>query len=255
VQLYHGDSDKAVTASPLNAMFDRIFVAGQAAIDRFAAHGVAIPPEKFRVVGRPQVEGLTVTEPPEPQPVITTVLYAPTWVGAHADSNYCSLSIAETIIGQLRARGLTVIFRPHPYSRRDPTSAATLHRLATRGLAVATDASLYDCMNHAHAMICDVSSVASDFLYTGKPFAITDMRGEGDRFTESFPVARAGYVIRHDAGNLGPVLDDLLDPRRDPLAATRQQVRSHYLGDFPPDRYAEAFLTAARDCLALESAA
>jgi hypothetical protein len=254
VQLYHGDSDKAVTASPLNAMYDRIFVAGQAAIDRFAAHGVSIPPEKFRIVGRPQVGGLAVTESPAPQPV-TTVLYAPTWVGAHADSNYCSLPIAETIIEQLRGRGLTVIFRPHPYSRRDPASAATLHRLATRGLAVATDASLYQCMNRAHAMICDVSSVASDFLYTGKPFAITDLRGEGDRFTERFPVARAAYVIHGDAGNLGPVLDDLLDPDRDPLAATRHEVRSHYLGDFPPDRYTEAFLTAARDCLTPGSSA
>jgi hypothetical protein len=251
VQLYHGDSDKAVTASPLNAMYDRIFVAGQAAVDRFAAHGVSIPPEKFRIVGRPQVAGLKVAEP-EP---VTTVLYAPTWVGAHADSNHCSLPIAERIIEQLRDRGLTVIFRPHPYSRRDPASAATLHRLAARGLAEPTGASLYECMNRAHAMICDVSSVASDFLYTGKPFAITDMRDEGDRFTASFPVARAAYVIRRDAGNLGAVLDDLRDPDRDPLAATRREVRGHYLGDFPPDRYAEAFLTAARDCLTLESAA
>jgi hypothetical protein len=262
VQLYHGDSDKAVTASPLNAVYDRVFLAGQAAIDRFAAYGVDIPTEKIRLVGRPQVEQLQVAEQPVGEVDAPVVLYAPTWVGAHADSNYCSLPIAEQILSGLLARGATVVLRPHPYSRRHRESAATLRRLERLlasdgertgrvhlyGAAAETERSLFDCMNLADAMICDVSSVASEFLYTGKPFAITDMAGDGDRFTERFPVARAAYVLRRDAGDLPDVLDKLL--KSDPLAEGRRRLRAYYLGDAAPHRYAETFLDEARKIVA-----
>ena len=40
VQLNHGDSDKATSYNPVFRMFDRNFVAGQAAVDRFGAHGI-----------------------------------------------------------------------------------------------------------------------------------------------------------------------------------------------------------------------
>jgi len=262
VQLYHGDSDKAVTASPINQLYDQVFVAGQAAIDRFAAHGVSIPADRFRIVGRPQVAALAVADRPVREARPPVVLYAPTWSGAHADSDYCSLPIAEPIMEALLARGAVVIFRPHPYAARDRAGADHV-RWVERRLAAdrassgrehrfgpeATERmSLFDCMNRSDAMICDVSSVASDYLFTGKPFAITDMRGEGEAFTDHFPVARAAYVVRADAGNLPAVLDDLLEA--DPLRSRRQQLRTYYLGDIPAERYPEAFLAEARRCLA-----
>lgn len=262
IQLYHGDSDKAVTASPVNQLYDRLFVAGQAAVDRFAAHGVRIDPERFRIVGRPQVAQLAVAETHVSEVRDPVVLYAPTWVGAHADVNYCSLPVAERIVTGLLARGATVILRPHPYSERHRESAAILRRLEQLlardqqqtgrphrfGRAATVERDLFACMNESHAMICDVSSVASEYLYTGKPFAITDMTGQGADFPTAFPVARAAYVVNADAGNLSEVLDDLL--ARDPLRGTRHQLRTYYLGDFPPERYRQAFFDQARACLA-----
>lgn len=263
VQLYHGDSDKAVTASPLNQLYDRVFVAGQAAIDRFAAYGVEIPPHRFRIVGRPQVAGLAVADRPIHQVEAPVVLYAPTWVGAHQDSNYCSLPIAERIVRRLLERGCTVIVRPHPYSHRHRESAAVLNRIgqllaADRaatgrahrwGPAATTELSLFECMDRSDAMICDVSSVASEYLFTGKPFAITDMTGAGERFVTTFPVARAAYVLPGDSGpdQLDALLTELL--QRDPLAARRAELRTYYLGEIPRERYAEEFLVAARECL------
>lgn len=263
VQLYHGDSDKAVTASPLNQLFDQIFVAGQAAIDRFAAYGVEIPPHRFRIVGRPQVAGLALADRPIREVTAPVVLYAPTWVGAHTDSNYCSLPIAERIVAALLARGATVIMRPHPYSERDRASAAALRRVETMlatdqaatgrdhlwGPAACERLSLFACMDRSDAMVCDVSSVASEYLYTGKPFAITDMTGAGERFVETFPVARAAYVLPGDSGaaQLNDLLTELLE--RDRLAARRAELRTYYLGEIPSERYAERFLTAARQCL------
>jgi CDP-glycerol glycerophosphotransferase (TagB/SpsB family) len=105
--------------------------------------------------------------------------------------------------------------------------------------------SLFECVNRSDAMISDVSGVASDFLYSTKPFALTNMvgRAPGD-FERSFPLAKAAYVIDRSASNLDPVLDDLLHD--DPLASRRRQLRTYYLGDFPADTYADAFVDAAR---------
>ncbi|MEU6074143.1 CDP-glycerol glycerophosphotransferase family protein [Micromonospora sp. NPDC047074] len=257
VQLHHGDSDKAPSANPVSAIFDRIFVAGQAAIERYARAGVDIPAEKFVVVGRPQVEAIEVRQQPASRPA-PTVLYTPTWTGHHADANYCSLPVAETLLRGLLARGATVILRAHPYTSQNPASARQLGRLtellaADRarsgrqhvfGAAASRELTLTECVNRSDALVSDVSGVISDYLYSGKPYAVTDMGGEGDRFTERFPLAGSGYVLRRDMSNVDEVLAALLDT--DPLASARWVTRTRYLGDFPAESYAEAFLEAAR---------
>jgi hypothetical protein len=261
VQLYHGYSDKPVSVNPIAASFDRIYVPGQAIVDQFGTSGVDIPKERFRIVGRPQAETLTVSTEHIGQIADKVVLYAPTWAGEYADSNHCSLPIAGRIVGQLLERGATVIVRPHPYTRRDPDSMRLLRtvwqmlerdRAATgrghRWGATVAGMSLTDCMNLADALVCDVSSVGSQFLYSGKPFAITDMVTEDASFARSLPLGRAAYVIRRDAGNLGEVLDDLLVD--DPQGPVRLELRGYFLGDFPPERYADGFLTEARRCIA-----
>ncbi|MEW1589935.1 CDP-glycerol glycerophosphotransferase family protein [Micromonospora vinacea] len=257
IQLHHGDSDKAPSANPVSGIFDRIFVAGQAAIDRYARAGVQIPAEKFVVVGRPQVESIEVRPEPTRGLAHPTVLYTPTWTGHHADADYCSLPVAEGLLRRLVERGATVILRAHPYTAQNPASARQLGRLtellvadrARTGRqhvvgAAARELSLTECVNSADALVSDVSGVISDFLYSGKPYAVTDMGDEGDRFVERFPLAGSGYVLRRDMSNVDEVLTALLDT--DPLAEARWATRRRYLGDFPAESYAEAFLTAAR---------
>ncbi|GAA4566960.1 hypothetical protein GCM10023176_18150 [Micromonospora coerulea] len=258
VQLHHGDSDKAPSANPVSAIFDRIFVAGPAAIDRYARAGVEIPAEKFVLVGRPQVEAIEVRRQPTPGLANPTVLYTPTWTGHHADANYCSLPVAETVLRRLLDRGATVILRAHPYTAQNPVSARQLARLtellaADRaktgrahlwGAAASRELTLTECVNRSDALVSDVSGVISDYLYSGKPYAVTDMGVDGEHFAERFPLARSGYVLRRDMSNVDEVLTELLET--DPKAAQRWATRSRYLGDFPAESYAEAFLDAAR---------
>ncbi|MGW9197234.1 CDP-glycerol glycerophosphotransferase family protein [Micromonospora chersina] len=258
VQLHHGDSDKAPSANPVSAIFDKIFVAGPAAIERYARAGVEIPAEKFVVVGRPQVEAIEVRRESTTAPAHPTVLYTPTWTGHHADANYCSLPVAETVIRRLLDRGATVILRAHPYTAQNPASARQLARLtellaADRaktgrahlwGAAAGRDLTLTECVNRADALVSDVSGVISDWLYSGKPYAVTDMGVDGEHFVERFPLAGSGYVLRRDMSNVDEVLTELLDT--DPKAADRWATRVRYLGDFPAESYAEVFLDAAR---------
>lgn len=258
IQLHHGDSDKAPSANPVSAIFDQIFVAGQAAIDRYARNGVVIPREKFAIVGRPQVESITVSREPIRDRAEKVVLYTPTWTGHNADVDYCSLPIGEILVRRLLDRGVTVILRAHPYTAQNPASARQLARIEqvlaedragtgrqhVFGADAAKKMTLVDCVNRSHGLVSDVSAVISDYLYSGKPYAVTDRVGEGDRFVAGFPLAGSGYVLRSDMSNLDDVLDRLLET--DPLAETRWRTRTRYLGDFPAERYADGFLDEAR---------
>ncbi|RNE59111.1 glycosyl transferase [Cryobacterium tepidiphilum] len=261
VQLNHGDSDKAPSYNPVFRMFDKDFVAGQAAIDRFAAHGVDAPPQLFEIVGRPQVADVEVAASAGKVQAVKTVLYAPTWAGFHIDSAYSSLPIGVAIVEALIARGCDVVYRPHPYTGRtkgleaesarikellakDAEASGRNHVLGERAEQAM---SLVDCFNASDALISDVSSVVPDFLYSEKPFAVCAMLGSLDAFVEGFPIARGGYTIAADGSNLDAVLDDLLGD--DPLRPARHSLKTYFLGDIPPERYVDVFLDAARRML------
>src|SRR5215218_10001799 len=258
VFLGHGDSDKPTSYNPTHAMFDVIFAAGPAATRRYAAHGVPIPPEKFTIVGRPQVEDVARAQRSIADISQPVVLYAPTWRGHVQETLLHSLPVGDRIVSTLLKRGATVIFRPHAFSRQFPEDLAAIgriHRLLAAdaratghahqwGAAAETNQSILDCMNHSDAMICDVSSVVSDYLFSGKPFAMVAVPSEPARFVEDYPVAKAAYVIRGDLSNLDSALDDMLGD--DPLAAQRAATRVDYLGDFPAESYASAFVEAVR---------
>ena len=259
IQLLHGDSDKVSSYNPFTGIYDRIFVAGRAGIDRYGANGVTIPAQKFDIVGRPQIEGITVSASHVRDIPAKVVLYATTWAGSYASPNYCSLPIGEKIVRGLLDAGATVILRPHPYARRNGETAAQLARLeqilasdSARtgrrhlfGEIASETMSLFDCVNAADALVSDISGVASDWLYSAKPFALTNVRG-ADRtaFEAEFPLARAAYVVDQDASNLDEILAELLTT--DSLADARLDYRTYYLGDFPAETYADEFVQTAR---------
>lgn len=258
VQLLHGDSDKPSSFNPVTAMFDKVFVAGQAGIERYWNHGIPIPREKFEIVGRPQVADIALAgERQEGCPF--TVLYGPTWTGFNADNNFGSLAAGRAIVGGLVSRGWTVIFRPHPFSRRDAASrahiaaiedvlradAASSGRAHVFGEEASAAMTLVDCFNASDALVSDVSSVPADYLYSEKPFVIVQVDdGPVDAFLEEFALGRAAYVARAvDPATIEAALDGLA---HDTMADVRREMRTFYLGDIPRETYAEAFPAAVR---------
>ncbi|MET8907730.1 CDP-glycerol glycerophosphotransferase family protein [Micromonospora sp. NPDC004551] len=260
IQLNHGDSDKVPSHNPVFRIYDKNFVAGQAAIDRFAANGVSMPAEMFTIVGRPQVENVAIATAPISSIAHPRVLYAPTWAGFYADSNYSSLLAGYDIVKALIARGCSVVFRPHPYTKRSAELARESERIRALladdrrtngrphvfGAEAEVTMTVADCFNASDAMVSDVSSVVADYLYSEKPFVMVAVSTSAAQFPEAFPLARAAYVIDAHGGRvqgLDAALDDLLGG--DPLAGTRRDLKRYYLGDIPADRYAQRFLDEA----------
>jgi hypothetical protein len=257
VWLNHGDSDKAANFSARHATYDKVLVSGQQGVERYAAHGVTIPPDRLLVVGRPQIEKIAVRDEPLPPGVPRTVLYAPTWRGGRPATDYSSLPLGERIVTALLERGTTVIFRPHPLSYADPVDVGLIRRIQQRldadrrrtgrehvwGERAERDWEVADCLNAADGLVTDVSSVASDNLASGKPFAMVAMRSSGEAFLAEFPMARVAYVIEKDLSTLDAALDGLHGG--DPLAEQRRAYRRHCLGDQLGSHAADEFLRVA----------
>lgn len=245
IQLNHGDSDKIASISPVFRMFDKNFVAGQAAIDRFAKYGVRTPDNWFVKVGRPQLEDVSIVDGHRQQEG-ATVLYSPTWSGFFADSDYCSLPGGPAMVQELLRRGCTIVFRPHPYARRHAANTAAIEEITQLlqadaaasgrrhvfGEQAETQWSVVDCFNASDVMISDVSSLVSDYLYSGKPLAMCAVSSHGDEFRNEFPLADATYVLDvfgSEVRNLSAVLDDMLGA--DSMLETRHELRNYYLAD------------------------
>jgi hypothetical protein len=258
VWLNHGDSDKAANYSSQHATYDKIFVSGQQGVERYAAHGVRIQPEQFAIVGRPQIEKIEVRDHPLPPEAPRTVLYAPTWHGGQPATNYSSLPLGNQIVEGLLKTGSTVIFRPHPHSYRDPGQVAFVRQIQATleadqkstgrshvwGDQAERGWDIPDCFNHSDALITDVSSVASDFLASGKPMAMVAIRQPTVvLFRRDVPMARVAYVIKPDLGNLDTALVKLLGA--DPLAEKRRAYRTACLGEALGSHAPDQFLATA----------
>jgi hypothetical protein len=248
IQLLHGDSDKPASYNPVTSIYDHIFVAGPAAIQRYADHGVVISEAKFEVVGRPQTADI---EPARVQPG-NVVLYAPTIPGHYADEDFCSLPKGDRIVRALLDAGATVILRSHPELAPSSPAGAALARLE-RTLradrmrtgrphvfgARAAAMSVIEAMNASDAMISDVSAMAVDYLASGKPFALTDVRGDAAQRVAISPITRAAYLIAPDASDCDKAVATLLagGSPEDEKRQLRHAVRDYYLA---PDRFVEA---------------
>ncbi|MGW7297191.1 hypothetical protein [Streptomyces sp. NPDC054829] len=111
---------------------------------------------------------------------------------------------------------------------------------------------LYDCFNVSDAMVSDISSVVSDFIASGKPYAVTDSAGLGEEeFKRQNTAVRAAVILSNSAAELGGLLDAVRDPSADPLAEDRVELKRYLLGpDEPPS--IEQFNTAVAN-LALKA--
>ncbi|MFE2427132.1 hypothetical protein ACFXJ5_10310 [Streptomyces sp. NPDC059373] len=109
---------------------------------------------------------------------------------------------------------------------------------------------LYDCFNVSDAMVSDISSVVSDFIATGKPYAITDSAGLGEtEFKRQNTAARAALILDNKAKRIGELVTAVTDPAEDPLTLARKDLKEYLLGPDEPTSLVR-FNTAVQDLAA-----
>ncbi|MFF5478312.1 hypothetical protein ACFY5C_13385 [Streptomyces sp. NPDC012935] len=124
-------------------------------------------------------------------------------------------------VARLRAEWNTAYWRSFPGHE---------HRVIT-----GAEPRLYDCFNVSDAMVSDISSVVSDFIASGKPYAVTDSAELGvEEFKRANTAVRAATILSNSAAELGELLDAVRDPAADALAADRGELKRYLLGPDEP---------------------
>ncbi|MFK0186622.1 hypothetical protein ACIQV1_20685 [Streptomyces rubiginosohelvolus] len=105
---------------------------------------------------------------------------------------------------------------------------------------------LYDCFNESDAMVSDISSVVSDFIASGKPYAVTDSAALGaEEFKRQNTAVRAAVILSNGAEELDALLAAVADPAADALADARRELKTYLLGPDEPTSM-EQFNAAVR---------
>ena len=265
VHINHGESDKQSMASNNAKAYDRVFVAGEAAVQRHLAALMEFDDSRLVRVGRPQLDlrPPSLLAPTERR----TVLYAPTWEGDADYNDYTSVSGlgVEIVRAILAVPDVRIAYKPHPKIVTSQTLAvqdahfgilaliaeaaleepAAGHESVTMGDILAV---IPDC----DAMVTDVSSVGLDWLYlrNEKPIFLTDPQGDAERLRQDVPVSRCADVITADSlAGLTDLVAARLDHDEHQLA--RVAMRHHYFDELRVGESTVRFLEAVSELVAL----
>ncbi len=265
VHINHGESDKQSMASNNAKAYDRVFVAGEAAVQRYVSGLLEFDASRLVRVGRPQLD-LRRTPLLVPSPR-RTVLYAPTWEGDAEYNDYTSVDVmGESIVRAILAlRDVRLVYKPHPQVAESRSPAvATAHREILRLIAEAARddraaghlpvlvGDILAVMPGCDAIVTDVSSVGLDWLYlhTDKPIVLTDRHRDLDRLRAQIPISRCADVIHPESvAGLTALLEDRL--ARDEHQLARMAMRHHYFDDLHVGDSTARFLGAVSELVAL----
>ncbi|MEP6817598.1 MAG: CDP-glycerol glycerophosphotransferase family protein [Marmoricola sp.] len=265
VHINHGESDKQSMASNNAKAYDRVFVAGEAAVQRHAAGLMEFDTNRLVRIGRPQLDlrPACLLAPSARR----TVLYAPTWEGDAEYNDYTSVDTVgpDIVRAILAVPDVRVVYKPHPkvVTSRTPTVreahrdmlalvAEAAQRDPHAGHVAITGGDILAIIPDCDAMVTDVSSVGLDWLYlrTDKPIFLTDRHRDAERLRQEIPVSRCADVIDDvSLADLTALIAARLEHDKHHLA--RVAMRRHYFDDLQVGDSTVRFLDAVSTLVAL----
>jgi hypothetical protein len=265
VHIGHGESDKQSMASNNAKAYDRVFVAGQAAVQRHQTGLLDFDSTRLVRIGRPPLDL-------QPLPLLApssrrTVLYAPTWEGDAEYNDYSSVDVSGPGIVRaiLALPDVRLVYKPHPKVTTSSSAAmrdghhAIMTMLAEAnsrepeaGHTAITVGDILAVMPQCDVIVTDVSSVGLDWLYlhTEKPIVLFDRHHDPEGLRRDVPVSRCADVV--DGSNLGDLTELLASRlRHDEHHLARIAMRRHYFDDLQIGDSTVFFLQAVSDLIAL----
>ena len=251
IHVNHGESDKISMVSNQAKAYDRVFVAGPAAKDRYLKAVAWIDKNKLITVGRPQLD---LGQTPLPaHPKLKTITYAPTWEGEDEANNYTSMDLygKKIIDAALSQSDCRTIYKPHPriLTSKDPEVVAAhkyiVSRLNKTPHQVLLEGDVIEVLLGTDLLLSDISSVTLDYLYLKPEGAIflSDRRTDFAALESESPVASAATIIdRESVDEFSARLKKTLE--KDDLAAKRAEVCRYYFGGIAAGESSKTYFAA-----------
>ena len=248
IHVNHGESDKISMVSNQSKAYDKVFVAGAAAKDRYLSAVAWVDEKKLIPIGRPQLD-LETTLLLE-RSSFKTITYAPTWEGEDEANNYTSMDCYGIAIidAALKQKNCRVIYKPHPriLDSKDPLINSA-HKYITQQLSrgeheIHLTGDVLSVLKDTDLLISDISSVTLDYLYLRPSGAIflTDRRSDRELLVADSPVVKAAYIIDSSTvAALAQSIEKVLE--RDELFENRQEVCRYYFGGIAAGESTAAF--------------
>jgi len=210
IHVNHGESDKICMVSNQAKAYDKVFVAGEAAVRRHRAALAWFDESHLVRVGRPQLD--LAIEPALPPSDRTTITYAPTWEGEDEANNYSSVDRygMRIIQAALSLPNVRVVYKPHPrVVDSDDENIRQGHQAIVKAMTAAAstdpsaghatlvDAEILGVIRNTDLLIADISSVTLDHLYLRPhaPIVLTDRRTNREALIAESPVAAAAHIV------------------------------------------------------------
>jgi hypothetical protein len=268
VHVNHGESDKICMVSNQVKAYDRVFVAGEAAVRRHRAALSEFNENVLVKVGRPQLDENPAASIPES--TRRTILYAPTWEGEDEENNYTSMEFMgpKIVEASLAQSDVRLIYKPHPRITDAENSAIRKHhneiiRLIKRanakdsgaGHEVRDAGDILAIFPRVDLLISDISSIALDFLYlrTEAPIILTDRRNNIEQLRIDSPLSVATSILTSEnIADATSVIGDVFST--DNFFKDRKVLRDFYFDNVRAGESAPRFFKALHQVIAEHSA-
>ena len=260
VHVNHGESDKLSMVSNQAKAYDKVFVAGEAAVERHRRALIDFDESQLVRVGRPQLD---IERPLELEPSSArTIMYAPTWEGENDANNYTSVDLfgPQIVEAVLRIPDSRLIYKPHPRveTSKDPEMVEANARILelieaanspivdeTLQHQVLMQGDILGMFDTVDLLITDISSVGLDFLYLhpNTPLVLTDRRNDSETLNAEAPISRATPLINESTiDRVESLISEMLN--HDSSVEVRHELRRHYFGDGEPGSSSVLFTEA-----------
>ncbi|HLS33855.1 MAG TPA: CDP-glycerol glycerophosphotransferase family protein, partial [Brevibacterium sp.] len=225
IHLSHGESEKVSMISNQLKAYDWVFTAGPAARERISQRLIGMPETRMMDIGRPQLD-----EPRRTPAAWTSssaareagplVFVAPTWEGDSPGMAYGTVDRSGvSLLSSLFDAGFRVLYRPHPRTGVVSPAARRARQDCERlvesraGGFLDTTAGVGWQLDVADAAVCEMSSVAFDWLATGRPLLMLRPADPRAEVIDGGLFDRARSLEADEAAEAGTVLRDVLaDP-------------------------------------------
>ncbi|MED8724279.1 CDP-glycerol glycerophosphotransferase family protein, partial [Escherichia marmotae] len=183
--LGHGDSDKAASAHKFFRVYDEIWVAGQAHIDRFKKANLEIRHLQFIKVGRPNLKKIIKDAMREfsckNESKNNTIVYLPTWEGVYEENNYSSARLSPVFLSKISQKtNSKIVAKFHPLTGTRDRSMSQLYTALNDAfvdcpyMLTVTDSSysIPKLVMEGDFFICDISAVVSECISSLRPIFV-----------------------------------------------------------------------------------